>query len=271
MVSWSGNNRIGAGLSVITGAAAQDIVLERIEPGPGQLPCSQQTVMYLCQVMVPSTSLIWAIPNGMELEFGVLREVGNIRNSSDDVYSTNLTSKMEDTDPDSDRFFFSSTLLILMARLSPVLEPLLVIQWNTVLTLFSVVRIYVLTTLAVYILFPPDPPSGLEYDDSVLIETSVDLEWSRPFHTGGVPLMNYSLTASSSGGTLSVSDGREMVSYTTPGLMFGEVQVTAINYCGQQSQPASLNIPAAGETLNSPSQPFTVRVFSSTRGCITLS
>ena len=67
--------------------------------------------------------------------------------------------------------------------------------------------------------------------------------------------MNYSLTASSSGGTLSVSDDSERVSYTTPGLVYGVVQVTAINYCGQQSQPASLNIPAAGETLNSLSQP----------------
>ena len=102
---------------------------------------------------------------------------------------------------------------------------------------------------------PPNPPSDLEYDDSVLIDTSVDLEWSRPSHTGGVPLMNYSLTASSSGGTLSVSDSRERVSYTTPGLVYGVIEVTAINYCGQQSQPASLNIPAAGETLNSLSQP----------------
>ena len=66
--------------------------------------------------------------------------------------------------------------------------------------------------------------------------------------------MNYSLTASSSGGTLSVSDSRERVSYTTPGLVYGVIEVTAINYCGQQSQPASLNIPAAGETLNSLSQ-----------------
>ena len=98
---------------MITGAAAQDIVLERIEPDPGQLPCPQQTVKYLCQVMVPSTSLIWAIPNGMKLEFGALGEVGEIRNSTDNVYSANLTNKMEDTDPDSDRFFFSSTLLIL--------------------------------------------------------------------------------------------------------------------------------------------------------------
>ena len=73
--------------------------------------------------------------------------------------------------------------------------------------------------------------------------------------------MNYSLTASSSSGTLSVSDGREMVSYTTPGLVYGEVQVTAINYCGQQSQPASLNIPAEGETLISLSQPSLYKGF----------
>ena len=83
--------------------------------------------------------------------------------------------------------------------------------------------------------------------------------------------MNYSLTASSSGGTLSVFDDSERVSYTTPGLVFGVIEVTAINYCGQQSQPASLNIPAEGDTLNSLSQPFTVRVFSSTKGCVTLS
>ena len=94
---------------------------------------------------------------------------------------------------------------------------------------------------------PPDPPSGLEYE---LIETSVDLKWSRPSHTGGVPLMNYSLTASSSDGTLSVSDSREMVSYTTPGLVYGVIEVTAINYCGQQSQPDSLNISAEGWLSN---------------------
>ena len=67
--------------------------------------------------------------------------------------------------------------------------------------------------------------------------------------------MNYSVTASSSGGTLSVSDDSERVRYTTPGLVYGVIEVTAINYCGQQSQPASLNIPAAGETLISLSQP----------------
>ena len=92
---------------------AQDIVLKRIEPDPGQLPCPQQTVKYRCQIIEPASTLTWTLPTGDLLEFSIAREVGEIRNSSNDVYSANLTSKMEDTDPDSDRFFFSSTLLIL--------------------------------------------------------------------------------------------------------------------------------------------------------------
>ena len=98
---------------MITGAAAQGIVVERIDPDPAQLPCPQQTVIYLCQIMVPSFSLTWTIPTGDLLEFSTSRDVGEIMNSTDNVYSANLTNKMEDTDPDSDRFFFSSTLLIL--------------------------------------------------------------------------------------------------------------------------------------------------------------
>ena len=90
---------------------AQDIVLERIEPDPGEVPCPQQTVMYLCQVMAPSLGLTWTIPTGVPLEFGTSRGVGEIMNSTDNVYSANLTSKMDV--PDSDRDIFSSTLLIL--------------------------------------------------------------------------------------------------------------------------------------------------------------
>ena len=96
---------------MITGAAAQDIVLERIEPDPGQLPCPQQTVKYLCQVMVPSFSLAWTLPNGGPLQFSIATDVGVIMNSTDNVYSANLTSKMDV--PGSDRDIFSSTLLIL--------------------------------------------------------------------------------------------------------------------------------------------------------------
>ena len=56
--------------------------------------------------------------------------------------------------------------------------------------------------------------------------------------------MNY--TVSANGRRLEVMDDSETVSYTTSGLVYGEVQVSAINICGQESQPATINIPAAG-------------------------
>ena len=91
---------------------------------------------------------------------------------------------------------------------------------------------------------PPDPPSDLDYNDGVVIESSVDLQWTRPSYTGGVDVMNY--TVSANGRRLEVMDDSETVSYTTSGLVYGEVQVSAINTCGQESQPATINIPAAG-------------------------
>ena len=96
---------------------------------------------------------------------------------------------------------------------------------------------------------PPDPPSDLDYNDGVVIESSVDLQWTRPSYTGGVDVMNY--TVSANGRRLEVMDDSETVSYTTSGLVYGEVQVSAINTCGQESQPATINIPAAGELAHS--------------------
>ena len=84
----------------------------RTEPDPEQLPCPEQTVQFTCQIMVPSASLIWTLPTG-DLEFSITRNVGDIRNSSNNIYSANLTNKIEDDDPSTDRFLFSSTLLIL--------------------------------------------------------------------------------------------------------------------------------------------------------------
>ena len=93
---------------------AQDIVLERIEPDPGQLPCPSQTVMYQCQILVPSSGLIWTLPNGT-LQFSIISNEGAVRPTSpgDGVYTATLTSKTEDDDPGTDLFFFTSTLLIL--------------------------------------------------------------------------------------------------------------------------------------------------------------
>ena len=84
------------------------------------------------------------------------------------------------------------------------------------------------------------------YDESVVIESSVDLEWSRPSYTGSrvVSVMNY--TVSANGGTVVVSDDSEVVRYTSQSLFYGDVLVSAINSCGQESTPALLNIPISG-------------------------
>ena len=92
--------------------AAQEISLERTKPDPQQLPCPQQMIEFQCEILVPTTTLIWGLHTGEMLEFGVLRSVGVVRSSSDNVYSATLTGKREDNDPDTDRFFFTSTLLI---------------------------------------------------------------------------------------------------------------------------------------------------------------
>ena len=83
----------------------------------------------------------------------------------------------------------------------------------------------------------------MKYDESVVIVSSVDLQWSRPSYTGsrGVSVMNY--TVSANGGTLVVSDDSEVVRYTSQSLIYGDVLVSAINSCEQESTPALLNIP----------------------------
>ena len=59
--------------------------------------------------------------------------------------------------------------------------------------------------------------------------------------------MNYTVTAN--GGTVVVSDDSEVVSYTSPSLIYGDVLVTAVNSCGQKSSPSLLNIPVSGSTI----------------------
>ena len=83
----------------------------RTEAEPQQLPCPHQRIVFQCQILVPSTALTWTLPTGVILEFGVLRNVGDVRNST--LYSATLTEKTEDDDPNTDLFFFTSTLLIL--------------------------------------------------------------------------------------------------------------------------------------------------------------
>ena len=243
---------------MITGAT-QDIVLERIEPDPGQLPCPSQRVLYQCQVLVQSSTLTWTLPNGDgTLEFDILSNEGDVRPTppGDGVYTATLTNKTEDDDPDTNRFFFASTLLILetvndtslTCSGGTVANP---VENNTDIILsggYALKALVVHYLTVIHVPGIPDPVSGLDYDDTVVIESSVTLQWTRPSYTGGVSLMNYSVSAN--GQTWPVSDERELVSYTTSGLVYGEVQVTAINSCDQQSLTTSINIPAQGDHFN---------------------
>ena len=97
------------------------------------------------------------------------------------------------------------------------------------------------------VLGTPDPPKNLSYNDRVVIESSVNLQWTRPSYTGGrgVAVMKYSVSVN--GRRLEVADSSYSVSYTTSYLVYGDVMVSAINTCGQESQPAAINIPAAGD------------------------
>ena len=101
--------------NVKLGAVAQDVVIERIEPDPAtqEFPCPHQIVQYKCQTLIPLTALTWRLPSGDTLpDFTGGSSVGRVRNSSDDQFSATLTGKMEDGDPNTDLFFFTSTLLI---------------------------------------------------------------------------------------------------------------------------------------------------------------
>ena len=108
----------------MTTLVAEDVVIERIEPDPAtqEFPCPHQIVQYKCQTMVSTFTLTWTLPSGDTLpDFTGGSSVGAIRNSSDDQFSATLTGKMEDDDPDTDLFFFTSTLLILNATNNSIL------------------------------------------------------------------------------------------------------------------------------------------------------
>jgi hypothetical protein len=215
-------------------AAAQEVVLVRTQPDPGQLPCPQQTVELLCQILTPSLGLTWTLPSGEELEFGPLRDIGDVRNSSDGMYSANLTGRMEDEDPDTDRFLFNSTLL----ALGTVNGSIFTCSGGTGADPVE-------DSITITLSDEPDSPLNLSYDKTIMIEASVTLQWSRPTYTGGVPFMNYNITAN--GQTEPVTEAAQVVTYNATPPVYGNVAVSTINSCGQNSEPATLNIPAKGQ------------------------
>ncbi|CAI8036846.1 hypothetical protein GBAR_LOCUS20640 [Geodia barretti] len=225
-------------------AATQDVSVVRIEPDPlQQLPCPQQMIEFRCQILVPSFAVQWTLPTGETLGFGGGMDIGAVDNSSDNAYSATLRNRMED--PNSAiRFFFTSTLL--------VLEP---VNGSNLTCVGVTGAVPVKESTSIILSGTPDPPKYLSYNDRVVIESSVNLQWTRPSYTGGVAVMKYSVSVN--GRRLEVADSSYSVSYTTSYLVYGDVMVSAINTCGQESQPAAINIPAAAPPLPNIAVQFT--------------
>ena len=96
--------------------AQEDYVeLVRTDPTTESLPCPGQEIEFKCHVTTPSHELTWTLPTNDTLAFGAGDSIGKVRYSSDNVYRAILTGKMEDDDPDTDKFNFTSTLLVLPA------------------------------------------------------------------------------------------------------------------------------------------------------------
>ena len=98
------------------------------------------------------------------------------------------------------------------------------------------------------VLGPPDPPTDLSYDDTVIIESSVDLQWNRPSSTGGVPIVNYIVSIDDMN---IMNTSNEMIILTLPENINDDVDihllVVAINLCGLESEVSeTITIPAEG-------------------------
>ena len=86
----------------------------RTEPDPTsqELPCANQIIVYECQQLISSDSLIWTLPNNETLRFSLLRDINDTQTSDDDNYIATLTNKIEGEVIDT--FLFTSTLMILV-------------------------------------------------------------------------------------------------------------------------------------------------------------
>ena len=102
------------------------------------------------------------------------------------------------------------------------------------------------TEYEIYTVGKPDPPTDLSYS---LLESSVELKWNRPSYTGGNKILGMMYNVTANGKTYPVQNGSVAVKYTSPDLIHGDIKVTAINQCEQESMPAIVKIPTAGNVL----------------------
>ena len=88
----------------------------------------------------------------------------------------------------------------------------------------------------------PSPPLNLS--STANTESSVVVQWESPLETGdsGVYISEYTVTVDGNSTESVTDDGRDVFTHTISGLEYNTpygVEVTAINSCDIQSQPAT--------------------------------
>ena len=90
----------------------------------------------------------------------------------------------------------------------------------------------------------PGSPLNLHQISSANTESSVVVQWESPLVTGdsGVYISEYTVTVDGNSTESVTDDGRDVFTHTISGLEYNtsyDVEVTAINSCDIQSQPAT--------------------------------
>ena len=110
------------------------------------------------------------------------------------------------------------------------------------------------------VLGPPDPLTDLSYDNNtVIIESSVDLQWNRPSYTGGAPIVNYIVSINDMNDIMDTSN--EMITLTLPENINDDIHllVVAINLCGIESEASqTITVPAEGKTIEGDCEPLSL-------------
>ena len=231
-------------------AQEDDIILVRTEPDPTsqELPCTNKIIVYECQQLISSNDLIWTLPNNEVLRFSLLRDINDTDPSDDDNYIATLTNKIDGEVMDT--FLFTSTLMILEPVDGSTLtgtggttsNPV-----NTEATIFFSGKVLVRIKTLLCCTRSTRSPTDLSYDNTVIIESSVDLQWNRPSYTGGAPIVNYIVSIDDMN---IMNTSNEMITLTLPENINEDVDihllVVASNKCGLESEPATITIPTAG-------------------------
>lgn len=90
----------------------------------------------------------------------------------------------------------------------------------------------------------PDSPLNLSHNPSLNTKSSALIQWKSPLYRGGDGIsVNFSVLAN--GETTLVNSGSDVVTYNITGLQYNvdySVEVTAINSCGLESDPATVHV-----------------------------